>query len=475
MKYFTTSFNPTGNRLVEECLVPSDSVGKVTRTLSVFSTLRLSDESRMMWAVGSTSPSSQFVVSHRNKTVNRYDFESGVNDTFLLENSPDRPLLASLYNTTTLIPTLSYPPLTSNFSAALPLFDGSHLMVTTLQHLRQLRSNGNDVTSLSLFHVEDPLLDANIVYSETNKLWAVYTGATSNRYVNGVLGDNKEAGSLQILRYDETLKLVYASQKIVLEGDDLVYEGLGPMWADVDGDGIDDLVTTISGTNQGSALAVYLVIRDDSSPSGFVIKEYVTSDFIGEDSRWLHQVAVGPLGPYGEIEVVEIRTPHFGGQVRYYRLTELGSLELVASTQEYTSHEINSRNLDQVTVGDFDGDGIPELVVQDQSQETLYGLQRTNCGVNVAWNVSLPFKLQTNIAVSCNTERNVMNILFATQDSLMRLEFAPSKENVVSGAVAACEASGGGNAASGAIVRSSSDVLWVTTLCFLLLRWTIRS
>ena len=480
MSYFTTAFNPSGNRLVEECLVPTDSFGQVTRTMTVFASPRAdTDESESVWAVGSTSPSSQFVVSYHNLTVNRYDFsEGGVNETFSLENSPDRPLLASMdpSDNTTLVPTLSYPPLTSNFSAALPLEDDGSLFVTKAQNLRQLRPNGNDVTSLSLSNADDPLLDANIVYSDTNKLWAIYTGATTDRYVHGVLGDAEEASSLRILHYDDSLQLMYASRKVELEGNDLVYEGLGPMWADVDGNGIDDLVTTMSGTNWGSALAIYLLESDTSEPTGYRVANFVTSDFIGQDSQWLPAVAVGSLGPNGETEVVEIRTPHDGGQVRYYQLSnDKRSLNLVASTQEYTSHRLNSRNSDQVTVGDFDGDGIPELVVQNQDQDTLYGLQRTKCGVSVAWNVTLPSPLQTNIAVSCNTEQNVMNILFETQETLMRLEFAPTQDNVTGiGAVAECEANGGG-ITSGGIRQSSRGIVWMTIMCIFVVKSLFRS
>ena len=172
------------------------------------------------------------------------------------------------------------------------------------------------------------------------------------------------------------------------------------------------------------------------------------------------------------MEVVEIRTPHVGGQVRYYQYDSSDGLNLVASTQDYTSHTLNSRNLDKVTVGDFDGDGIPELVVQDESQEMLYGLQRTFCGVNVAWNVSLvpSSKLETtNIAVSCNTESNAMNILFATPETLTRLEFVANKEGNTSGlgAFAAC-------GESGASTTPSSAFLWMTALSITLTRWILR-
>lgn len=502
MKHFTTSFNPTGNRLIEECVVPSE--GKVTRTVQVFASPSDNNLAIPVWAVGSASTSSQFVVSFNNLTVNRYDFDSDRvgNETFLLQDSPNRPLLASLSHddndtnapSSTLIPTLQYPPLTSDYSTAIPLEDGGWFFITRAQNLQQIRSNGNDVTSLSLSNVDKPLIDANIVYSQTNRLWAVYTGATEDRYVHGVLGDDQEASSLHILQYDESLQLVNSIQKLALEGDDLVFEGLGPMWADVNGDGIDDLITTISASRQGSALGVYLL--SNATDGTLEVTKFVTSDFIGTGGRWLHQIAAGPLGPNGGIEIVEIRTPHLGGQVRYYRLPSddtSSQLEFIAETQLYTSHELGSRNLDAVTVGDFDGDGVPELVVQDQDRKGLYGLQRTSCGVNVAWNVTLPSKLETNIAVSCNIDTSIMNILFATQESFIRLEFAPTSGDTTGlGAVAACMEAGGSSSTedenggenggdssstdtSDAFAQCSNNFLFMTMLCIFLTRWLLRS
>lgn len=169
--------------------------------------------------------------------------------------------------------------------------------------------------------------------------------------------------------------------------------------------------------------------------------------------------------------MVEIRTPHTSGMVRYYRLSQQG-FDYIAGTEAYTSHTIGSRNLDMVTVGDFDGDGVPEVVIQDQSQGTLYGLQRTPCGVNVAWNVTILSRLQSNLAVSCNTDTNSLDILFATQESLMRLEFSPTEENLEGlGAFAACSV----NSTSAAVVPTGDNILWMTAMFVVVSRWLIRT
>ena len=71
----------------------------------------------------------------------------------------------------------------------------------------QVRPSGADATSLSLSTVDKPLFDATIVYSDINKLWAVYTLAALGRYVYGVLGGDEEAASLTILYWDTSLQL----------------------------------------------------------------------------------------------------------------------------------------------------------------------------------------------------------------------------------------------------------------------------
>ena len=82
--------------------------------------------------------------------------------------------------------------------------------------------------------------------------------------------------------------------------------------ADVNGDDIDDLLTTIATQNQGAALRVYFMKSNGWHQS------YVETEFIGLSNRWLHQLAVAPMEPNGNIEVVEIWMPHIGGKIQYY-------------------------------------------------------------------------------------------------------------------------------------------------------------
>lgn len=226
------------------------------------------------------------------------------------------------------------------------------------------------------------LPDARPVVSASGQV-ALYTGATTDRYVHAVLGDAAEAASLTILDIDGATATV--ATQIMLPGDD-VFEGIAPLWADVDGDGADDLVTTVSNGVMGAQLRVY---RADGSV-------LANGPPIGQGNRWRHQLAVGAFGPGGETEIVAVRTPHIGGIVEFYRLNG-ASLEIVATLTRYSSHPLGSRNLDMAVAGDFNGDDQPEIVVPDQARGRIAGVQNTAGGAVEVWSLPLDGALTSNL------------------------------------------------------------------------------
>lgn len=239
-------------------------------------------------------------------------------------------------------------------------------------------SNELERTRLSLA----ALPDARPVISRGGQI-AIYTGATDQRYVHGVLGDTFEAASLTILDADGAD--VTQVGQINLPGDE-VFEGISPLWADVDGDGRDDLITTVS---NGQGGARYQVFGSD----GAVL---AVGDPIGQPGRWRHQLAYANFSPDGTPELVGVTTPHIGGVVEFYRV-DGGRLAVVASLAGYSSHALGSRNLDMAVAGDFNGDGILELVVPDQTQTRLAGIQRTADGAVEVWSLPLDGTLTSNL------------------------------------------------------------------------------
>ena len=434
-------------------------------------------DQRQFWMV--LDSGAQLAVTYSDNNVDDNTSASRTQDGSITDtvewedtDSADRPLVVhsvtepSVNGTTSMTSFLPLPaPVgTSPWSGAVPTPSGGWLLVEQTAEegtyqVTQLNEAMEDITHESLrSQVSRPLPDTHWAYSfptgnnnNVTPKWALYSQAT-NRYNHAVIGDALEGNALTVLQWNDDTQQVEFFRETTLvvddnnDDDDTVFEGLGPMWADVDGDGHDDLITTVSNSQVGARLRIYrfsdstsaAAAKEDDNDTTSVLEILAQAPAIGLGGRWLHQLAVGPLGPNGEQEIVEIRTPHIGGIVRYYRYqpseSQTGSLQLVASTTPFTSHDIRSRNLDRVVVGDFNGDGIPELVVQNQRKDTLVGIQRSadsdGGGTETVWSVPLPSPVQSNLGVSCSST-GIRELVFGTRDAeLMRLQFQPASIGV---------------------------------------------
>lgn len=266
------------------------------------------------------------------------------------------------------------PPTTSGsfLSHPLPLPDGGLAFVD---------ENGVVVVSTAAgnrrFEI-DALPDARLVLS-SDGLLAVYAGPT-DAYGHAVLGDALEASRIDLIDV-ETLEVVISIPAPPGE----VFEGLSALWADVDDDGVDELVATSSGPEAGARLVVF-------SESGSVM---AASAPVGRGFRWRHQLAVGAFGPAGEVEIVDVRTPHIGGRLEFFHFAG-GRLESVVAPGEYQTHVLGSRNLDQA-LGVRVGAGLG-MVVPSQDQRTLVLAVRTPDGVSIEPIAELSSRLATNIS-----------------------------------------------------------------------------
>lgn len=237
-------------------------------------------------------------------------------------------------------------------------------------------------------------------------------------YEHGALGDKVEGGSI-VLVSDTGSSPKF--RKIELPPGDVV-EGLSPIWADVNGDGRRDIVVTMSNSEQGARIVVF---DRDGTLLG-------NGEPIGRGYRWRHQIAVGQFGSDGETEIAVVRTPHIGGVVEFYRMTEKG-LEIVASTAGLTSHIFGTRNLDMAIAGDFDSNGQHELIVPSQDRTTLFGISRvsaapdaidaisgTQNGIRVAYSLPIDGRVVTNIAAA-RTDDGSITIALGTEDGLLQI------------------------------------------------------
>lgn len=228
--------------------------------------------------------------------------------------------------------------------------------------------------------------DARLVMNGIGQV-AMYANATVQRYAHGIMGDRLEAATLLLLEARDSQLRILA--RVDLGGED-VYEGIAPFWADIDGDGLEDLVTTVSKGSLGARLRAYIW-------DGAVIRQEVDGPPIGRGNRWRHQLTAGPFAPDGAPEIVAVRTPHLAAEMEFFRLRD-GALELTATWPAVTTHLIGSRNLDQTAAGDFNGDGRPEVLALDMTRRFVVAVQRTESGAAEIWRLDAGGGIVSNFA-----------------------------------------------------------------------------
>lgn len=372
-RYFYTYHNPAGNRFVR-------GSGTFPDVIAVDVPLR----GRPAWAVGYAMETAVWHVV----------LESG--DLQVVEVAHDGAARTLAYEGGWFAP--GQPPI-----VGVSMIEGAYVMrsdetVSPLSHPIPV----NDFEALYINRAGDLLLgqeggivdslpvnaqpDARLVMNSRGQV-ALYSNATDQRYVHGVLGDRLEAATLLVLDSREGQLQIRA--RIDLPGED-VYEGIAPFWADIDGDGVEDLVTTVSNGSLGARIRAY--IWDGAS-----IRQEIDGPAIGRGNRWRHQLTAGRFGPDGGVEIVALRTPHLAPEMEFFRLGD-GALELAASFPGVTTHAIGSRNLDQTAAGDFNGDGVPEALALDMTRRAIVAIQRDESGANEIWRLDAGGQIISNLA-----------------------------------------------------------------------------
>lgn len=267
---------------------------------------------------------------------------------------------------------------------------------------------------------DEPLPDGIVALSDD---FAVALVQPTDRYPHGALGDRIEAAAVQVLGFAGDTRTTFGPEPPA------VIEGISALVGDATGDGRPEILVTHSDADQGASLALW-------SPDGELL---ATSQGIGLGNRWRNQLAIAPVGPGGEIEIIDVRTPHIGGTVQYFRV-EGDRLVLVASHSGFTSHRLGSRNLDLGIVADANGDGVLDVVVPTDRRETIGVLTRfagasVDDGVEISAEVDLPGRMTTNIGVrpepdgqpeaGAATTPTGLGFAIGTEDGVLRIWPAP--------------------------------------------------
>ncbi len=266
-------------------------------------------------------------------------------------------------------------PEASDHTNPVALQNGRYAYVDTLGRLCVIDNERVHILAVNA------LPDARILMDEQGRL-LLLSGPTES-YPHGVLGDTLEATMITLIATDGDPRVI---RVIEIEPGDVI-EGTAPIWVDLDGDGAREIIVTQSNSRAGARIVIY---NEDGT-------RFASGEPIGQGFRWRHQLAVGQFIEGGLQEIAVVRTPHIGGVIEVYAVNE-DRLTIQAELSGYSSHQIGSRNLDSALAADFDGDGRLEIVVPDQAQTALAGIQYTDMELDVVWEVPLGGRLTTNLA-----------------------------------------------------------------------------
>ena len=172
-------------------------------------------------------------------------------------------------------------------------------------------------------------------YSETAQsdigpvVTARYFGQTEV-YPHGVLGDRVEALGL-VVQYDDGTRVICDS---VEAGEARVFEDTTPRLADLDSDGVNEVIAVASHANLGARIEVY-----GYPGPGQGLRLLAHTPYIGTSFRWLAPVGAADLDGDGYVEIAFVARPHLAKTLRIWRYRN-GMLTEVVSQQGYSNHKI---------------------------------------------------------------------------------------------------------------------------------------
>ena len=390
--YADPVFQPNGNRLATGSGLGTGFIQQITTK-----DINLGDIPT--WVTGTSTPAGDiWVVAMADGTVYGYQIPIGgqpapieVSGGRLAPGQP--PVLAVQGGSVRLATT---PANASPNSVPVYLTGNRAAYVDNLQRLTVLEPDG------TLWRPDLRVLpDTRVAQVSPEKVLVL--AEPTDRFPHSALGDNLEATAVVVVTVG-----VNEVETIYRSGDDVI-ESIAPLLADVDGDGIDDVVLTVSNDSES-----WLVVA--SSTGGGVV---AISDPVDRLLGWRHLVAVGPLGPARQTEIAEVLYPDAQGSVRFLSLSG-GRLEVVATRTGYRSHEFGARNLEQAVAADVDRDNFVELIVPTLDRQHIAGVRHGPDGAVDMWSRPLGGTLASNIALLTRPD-GTMSVAVATLEGSLRI------------------------------------------------------
>lgn len=223
----------------------------------------------------------------------------------------------------------------------------------------------------------------------------------TRRYDHGVLGDGIEAGALKV-RLADGRKMIYEL------GDQYVFEDLVPRLADMDGDGLDEVILSRSSLSEGAAVSIYRVGERR-------LEQFAVSPSIGLAYRWLNPIGAADFDADGEMEVAVVETPHLGKTLVIYG-REAAKLKSLGRQPGYSSHFIGSTVLRMSAVVDVNEDGVLDIVVPDADRRSLVAVTFRGRAFATVARTDAGATIVTEVVVTDVDGKGALDIVFGRKD-----------------------------------------------------------
>jgi hypothetical protein len=182
---------------------------------------------------------------------------------------------------------------------------------------------------------------------------------------------------------------------------------------DLEGDGRSELLVVRSGLDTGAALALFAVENG-------ALRLVAQSEAFGQPNRWLNPIGTGDFDGDGGQEIAAVLTPHLGGTLTLYR-RQGGRLIPKLSQPGFSNHAPGSRELGMSALLDLNNDGIPDLVVPDDSRERLRLVTFAGGQFRQLGTITHSAEIATGIAVADLDGNGLDDLIYALENGLVVL------------------------------------------------------